>query len=172
MSKINKTQIRDNIYYSDVVFIDNTDSPYSVLSNTNTIHIDTTTAIVTVDLPAISASNAGRRITLRDKGGNATTNNITLDAAGANTIDGGATFLLDLNNKTVTIESDGISEWAVLSTNQSSGGGGGDLRPDATVSTNFIPAPEHISELVIPSGDLQTSGADATTSTVTWAVVP
>jgi len=70
-------------------------SPYTVLSTDTFILVDTSAGAVEVDLPAV-ASSSGRTIVIKDEGGSAATNAITIDPNGAETLDGSAT------SKTIT----------------------------------------------------------------------
>lgn len=76
--------------------IDNTDSPYTALAADRVILVDTSSAAVTVNLPAASTAT-GRIIMVKDSGGNAATNNITVDGNASETIDGSATYVLSSN---------------------------------------------------------------------------
>ena len=72
-------------------------SPYTVLSTDTYILVDTTAGGVELDLPAV-ASSSGRTIVVKDEGGVAATNNITIDPNAAETIDGSATSKLITTN--------------------------------------------------------------------------
>lgn len=65
-------------------------SPYTVLAADTVLLVDTTAGAVELDLPAV-ASSSGRTIVVKDEGGNAATNAITIDPSGAETLDGSAT---------------------------------------------------------------------------------
>ena len=84
------------------------DSPYTITTAEDVILVDTSTSGITVRLPTKSA---GRRVTVKDKSGNAATNNVTVEPSGAGeTIDGQATFSLNINLAAVSFVSDG-SNW-------------------------------------------------------------
>lgn len=117
-TRLQKRQLGDDVGYSDLAFIAYADSPYTVLDATETVHVDSTLGAVSVLLPAISAANAGRRITIRDAAGWAELNNITLTPAGSDTIESAASTRIRVNREATTLESDGVSEWAVQSNNQ------------------------------------------------------
>jgi len=114
---LSKNQINASVFYADSVSINNTDSPYTLLSETDTARVDVSTAAVTILLPAVTSSNAGRRITIKDNTGSASINNITINADGTDTIDGNSTEIILTDRASLTIESDGISEWAIIERN-------------------------------------------------------
>ena len=68
---------------------------------------------VTVNLPAVATVPAGKTYTIKDTGGQASSNNITLDASGDQRIDGQTTFVISTNGGAVTIINDGAA-WSVL----------------------------------------------------------
>lgn len=68
-------------------------SPYTVLSTDTFILVNTGTTI-TIDL-LLSADAAGYPVTIKDSTGTASTNNITITAAGSDTIEGDATLLIN-----------------------------------------------------------------------------
>ena len=65
-------------------------SPYTVLSTDTVLLVDTTAGAVELDLPAV-ASSSGRTLVIKDEGGNAATNAITIDPNASETLDGSAT---------------------------------------------------------------------------------
>ena len=65
-----------------VTAIDNTDSPYAVAGTDFFITVDTSTAAVTVTLPATPVT--GRYVIVNDGTGDASSNNITIDGNGNN----------------------------------------------------------------------------------------
>jgi len=74
---------------------------------------DCTSGNIVLDLPAASSSpNAVFTIKRTDASGNT----ITIDADGADTIDGSGTFLLSSQNDSIKIFSDGVSKWQIIST--------------------------------------------------------
>lgn len=73
--------------------------------------ITSTGAARAVTLPAASTAPAGQQFTVKDEGGGATANNITITRAGSDVIDGATTYVLDANYEAVTFYSDGVSKW-------------------------------------------------------------
>lgn len=74
------------------------------------ITVDASGAARTITLPALAAS-AGRMFVLKKT--DASANTVTLDANGAETIDGAATYVLTAQYEAVTVIG-GISEWHVI----------------------------------------------------------
>lgn len=68
-------------------------------------------AAITVNLPASPIT--GRTYTIKDGKGDAATNVITVDADGANTIDGAANFVLNVNYGCIDITWDG-TQWLIV----------------------------------------------------------
>lgn len=73
--------------------------------------ITSTGAARAVTLPAASTAPAGQQFTVKDEGGDATANVITITRAGSDVIDGANTYVLDANYEAVTFYSDGVSKW-------------------------------------------------------------
>ncbi len=70
------------------------------------------TGAQTVNLPAV-ATSSGRVLVIKDAGGLAGTNNITLDGNASETIDGATTFVMNTNYGSTTVYCDG-SAWYVI----------------------------------------------------------
>jgi hypothetical protein len=71
-----------------------------------------TGAVTSLTLPTAQVIE-GRTIVIKDAGGNAGTNNITIDTEGSETIDGSATNVINTNYGYVTLYSDG-SNWFII----------------------------------------------------------
>lgn len=90
----------------------NVSSPYSVLLTDYLLSCDSTAGILTVTLPN-AATTAGKTYVIRDAGGLAATNNITIATAGGNLLGGGAssaTKVLNANYSGATVYSNGV-DW-------------------------------------------------------------
>ncbi len=72
--------------------------------------VDTTGGVVIVTLPA---PTAGRYLIVKDSGGNALVNNITISPHAAETIDGAASVVMNLNYQSETLISDGTNWFLV-----------------------------------------------------------
>lgn len=72
-----------------------------------------TSASRNITLPAASALSPGRIYIVKDSTGQSNTNNITVAAAGADTIDGSASQVLDSNYGSWTIVTDGVDSWYI-----------------------------------------------------------
>lgn len=75
------------------------------------IAITSTAAARTITLPAASAVPAGKTFIVKDESGGAGTNNITVQRAGSDTIDGATTKVVNTNYGSVRLYSDGVSKW-------------------------------------------------------------
>ena len=79
------------------------------------IAVNATGGAVTVNLPSCSSVGAGRILDIKDANRISGTNNITLDGNGVtDTIDGAATHVISENGDSVTIVSDGITNWEII----------------------------------------------------------
>ena len=89
-------------------------STYDLLTTDDILHVTYTVtgAVTSLTLPSAQAVS-GRTIWIKDAGGNASVNNITVDTEGAETIDGGATYPLNSDNQDAGFYSDG-SNWFVI----------------------------------------------------------
>ena len=82
---------------------------YDLLTTDNILHVTyTTTGAVAIDLKTAQAV-AGRHIVIKDGGGLAGTNNITVSTEGAETIDGAATAVISTNYNSINLYSDGAN---------------------------------------------------------------
>lgn len=86
---------------------------YNVLTSDQTVgSLYSSTGSSTVTLPAVTATV--QKVTIVDTGGNAATNNITIDVSGGGTINGSTSVLLNQNRMSLTFTSDGSSEWFII----------------------------------------------------------
>ena len=84
---------------------------YTLLSTDAILHVTyTATAAVAITLPSALASIVRPGVLIKDAGGNAATNNITIQTQGAETIDGSATAVLVGDYDAIWVYSDG-SNW-------------------------------------------------------------
>jgi len=83
----------DTLVYS-VTALDNTDSPYTVLTTDEYMSCDVSAGVLTIDLP--NAPATGSVYVIKDSGGDAAANNITVTTVGGVvTIDGATTFVMN-----------------------------------------------------------------------------
>jgi hypothetical protein len=89
---------------------------YSVNANDDFIFVDrTTTGTATITLPVISTLPNLRKIYhIVDSGGNASTNNITINRSGGDTINGETSALIDLDNNSISVVADLGSRWIIF----------------------------------------------------------
>jgi hypothetical protein len=90
-------------------------SPYTVLAADCIIGVDTTGA-VTINLPAAATAGAGKVLYIKDETGNAAAENITIDAAGSETIDGSLTETILTNYGYRVLYCNG-TEWLIMGSN-------------------------------------------------------
>jgi len=76
--------------------------------------VTSTAAARTITLPLANAVPAGWQTTVKDESGGALTNNITIARAGADTIDGATSNVINLNYGSRTVYSDGVSKWFII----------------------------------------------------------
>jgi hypothetical protein len=88
---------------------------YTVLITDRIIGVTrTTTGTATVNLPSASLFPSGYQITIMDEGLNATTNNITIDASAAQTINGNLTEVINVDGDSRTLYSNGVDGWFIM----------------------------------------------------------
>jgi len=90
-----------------------TNATYQTTGLESILHVEyTATGAVTVTLDRDEVTD-GRRIVIKDAGGNATAQNITIDTEGAETIDGAADLTISTDYNSVVLYSDG-SNWFTI----------------------------------------------------------
>ena len=87
---------------------------YDITATDQIIHVTYTGTAAVTSLTLLTAqTTAGRVLTIKDAGGNAASNTITIDTEGSETIDGAATALIQNDYASITIYSDG-SNWFII----------------------------------------------------------
>lgn len=94
----------------NVVSIDNTDSPYSILLSDDVILVDTSGGAVTATLPT-AVGNSGKLYRLKKVSNDFTA--VTIDTTSAQTIDGVVSTTLNTQYEEITLISDGAN-WDLL----------------------------------------------------------
>jgi hypothetical protein len=84
-------------------------------SDTYTHYLVSSAAARAITLPAASAVTAGRFYNFSDSTGGAATYNITISRAGADTIEGATSYVINTAYETVMLVSDGTSKWTAVS---------------------------------------------------------
>jgi len=87
-------------------------SPFAVPAAASIVGCRSTTGVITINLPSISAAPVGRALTIADEDGASGANLITVQADGAELIDGGNTFPIGVNFGALTIYNTG-NRWKV-----------------------------------------------------------
>jgi len=88
---------------------------YTLTTSDYFIGVTTVGGAVTITLPAASAVNDGQAWVVKDEGGNAGTNSITITGSNnTNTIDGGTSVLINSEHGAINIYSDGISGYFIF----------------------------------------------------------
>jgi hypothetical protein len=90
----------------------NSNTVISAAGTTSYYDVDTTSG-VTFTLPSAAGVAAGRFYEFKDTTGSAAANNIVINRAGADTIDGATSVTIDTNYGGRRLISDGTSKWAV-----------------------------------------------------------
>lgn len=88
----------------------NVTSNFTVTGN-NVVMVDTSTSAITVTLGSVEVYE-GSVVKVVDKSGNASTNNITIDTAGSETINGETSVVINSNFEALTLQSDGTN-WII-----------------------------------------------------------
>lgn len=118
LNATNLTQVNSNriLLNGSVQFkrtaVNNAD--YVIPATDYLISMENLSASRTVTVPDASTIFAGRTFIIKDADGLAATWNIVLDPAGTDTIDGAATMTMATNYQSVTLMSDGVSNWEVV----------------------------------------------------------
>jgi len=78
------------------------------------VFVDTNSGSHTITLPQASAVAEGRIYIFKDRSGNSNTNNIVIQAAGADDVEGGSTYSYDSNYGSFWLVGDGVSSWYLV----------------------------------------------------------
>lgn len=91
-----------------ITSLDNTDSPYTVLSTDVYMSCDVTSGVLTIELP--DAPSTERVFYVKDAAGNSAANNITITTVGGVvTIDGATSFVMNTDFESVSLIFNGTS---------------------------------------------------------------
>lgn len=88
-------------------------TPYAVTASDYIIGVNTTSTVVTLNLPAAAVANKGRVIIVKDEGANAEARNITVAASSGQTIDGASTAVLNVARASIHLYSSGAA-WFII----------------------------------------------------------
>ena len=88
-----------------------TSANYTVTATDAIVGVDVSAGPVTITLPAANAFADGQTLIINVEAGNAATNNVTINAAGTDTIDGGTSVSITFGSGQQRIYSDGAGAW-------------------------------------------------------------
>tara|TARA_R110000824_G_scaffold397327_2_gene599996 strand:+ start:98 stop:427 length:330 start_codon:yes stop_codon:yes gene_type:complete len=103
---------RENMIYSAVFGL--AEATFAVSASIDVYGLNTAGTAITANLPAAGAVPQYKSFTFKDSGNNANNNNITIDGAADQRIDGQTTYVISTAGGAVTIISDG-GGWMILS---------------------------------------------------------
>ncbi len=120
------------IPYRDVVYVTNADSPVTLAASAlgSVYHVDCTSGAVTINLPSIAALDTSRTQSIVIVKTDSTANKVTIARNGADTIEGAASLLLEIQDAGVNLvaDTDGSpDDWSALKFSASAGGSGGGI---------------------------------------------
>lgn len=104
-------------------------------TDTYTQYLINTASARTITLPGASAVGAGRYYIFTDASGSGRTNNITINRAGSDTIEGATSYTIAENYGTITLVSDGTSKWSVIGVRMAGDLAGTKTSPTVTAVT-------------------------------------
>jgi len=99
--------------YQNITPITIVDSAYTLLSSDNIIEVDSTTGAIVIKLPIASTSNEGQTYTIKDIGGDASVNNITISTLDGSLIEGSSTVVITTNYGNAVFYNDGVN-WYLM----------------------------------------------------------
>lgn len=99
-SQVNRVKVSSALYVTST-----TDHYLGVDSSLNT---------VTITLPLSAVAGNGKVIVIKDESGNSSVNNITIAAAGVDTIDTQPSYTMLANFESITVVSDGEGSWFII----------------------------------------------------------
>ena len=88
-------------------------SDYTVLSSDYYVGVDTVGGAVKLTLPQATALLSGQTFIVKDEGGSANTNNVTISGSGADTIDGQNEVFLESPHASIHLYCDGDSKYFI-----------------------------------------------------------
>lgn len=98
--------------------VTDTESPYTIVPTDEIIGVDSTSGAVTIVLPQISTiggTSNYKKYHIVDEGGSSSTNNITVNTTGGDTINkNNSPMLVTVDHTSITLYNDGISNWIIL----------------------------------------------------------
>ena len=89
-------------------------SNYSATTTDYYIGVDSTSNIVKVTLPVATSMLDGQTIIVKDEGGSANTNNITISGSAADTIDGQNQVVLESPHASIQLYCNGATKYFIV----------------------------------------------------------
>ena len=109
-----QTQLGNKQPFAAVVRITKS-ANYLAASTDDYIGCNTTGGAFTISLPSAATVANGKKLIIKDEGGNATTNHLSITPNGTNTIDGSnSTTLLSVNFESLTLVCNGADSWFIM----------------------------------------------------------
>lgn len=96
------------------VSITHSDSPYTVLASTVALFCNTASAVITVNLPAVTAANNGRIVWIKNSDTTAAGNSVTIDGNASENIDDATTFALVALDGVTLVADSATSQWWIV----------------------------------------------------------
>ena len=111
-----RQMIVEAIVANNIWNVTNVSSAHTVATDDFVLLVDTSSAAITIDLPAAVAGNVGRVLLIKDKTGNAATTgrNITIAPDGSDTIDDMSSVSMRVDFGAVALISGGDTEWHTI----------------------------------------------------------
>ena len=89
-------------------------STYTIAATDYYVGLDTTSTAITVTLPQVSAVTTGKTYVIKDEGGAAGTNNITIEGAGSEQIDGQINQTITTDYEALSLYCGGARGWFIF----------------------------------------------------------
>jgi predicted heme/steroid binding protein len=99
-------------------FFNTFSASFSVLATYDVVGINTSGSVVTASLPAAASIAGGKKLIFKDIGGSGSVNNLVVEPSGSETVDGSTSGVkIQINYGSITITSDGVNSYSIVSAN-------------------------------------------------------
>jgi len=109
LSVVGNSQFAGGIIHKRVLKTDN----YTISTTDYFVGVNTSDGAITLTLPSANATTSGQTWIIKDEGGVAHTNNVTVSRAGSDTIDGQNTIVLESPYASVQLYCNGVNKYFV-----------------------------------------------------------